>query len=220
MSIFVSCRVVSCWFVPNPPSVFLRIWDHVVPVSACHPSYFGDAALVFNTCFFAGRRSSICEVWPAPAEPVSGTPYSKGSRSGVLAKCFSWRPGVPRPNNHSFLENLWFWALVPQASKQPLGQNTTSGSLCMLPTQGGVSGGGPGLSRFGPVSAGSGADPGEGGALSLRTSDVFGRSPVRPGRGGREQGSNRPSQNKANKRLELMRKLASGQSGTREARGP
>ncbi len=35
---------------------------------------------------------------------------SKGSRSGFLAKCF-WRPGLPRPKNHSFPENVWLLGL-------------------------------------------------------------------------------------------------------------
>ncbi len=52
-----------------------------------------------------------------------------------------WRPGVPRPKNqtcsrtkcvfglaaeigHAFLEHVWFLALVPQASKKPLGKKT------------------------------------------------------------------------------------------------
>ena len=64
-----------------------------------------------------------------------------------------WKPGVPkpthveetngslalppkaaRPKNDSLPEDVWFLALVPQASKKALGQKTTSGSLWQYST--------------------------------------------------------------------------------------
>ena len=77
---------------------------------------------------------------------------SKGSRSVFVGHMFCWRPGVPRPNKHTFLKNRCFLALPPraarptqnyvlehvcflalvcQASKQPLGQKGGFVVLCL-----------------------------------------------------------------------------------------
>ncbi len=68
-----------------------------------------------------------------PADLPPGRTQQRGplakSPSGFWAKCFCWMPGVPRPTKDLFLENVWFLALVPQASKKTLGQKNTSGSL-------------------------------------------------------------------------------------------
>ncbi len=46
------------------------------------------------------------------------------SRSGLLAKCVCWRPGAPRPNNHTFPRKDWFAGLAKppknHLAKKPL----------------------------------------------------------------------------------------------------
>jgi hypothetical protein len=53
----------------------------------------------------------------------------KGSRSGCLAKCFLEAWGTKTKKPHIFAEKSCFLALVPQASKNRLANNKTSGSL-------------------------------------------------------------------------------------------
>ncbi len=51
-----------------------------------------------------------------PGIPVRG--YSKGSRNCCLAEEFFWRPGVPRPQNHTSLRKTdVFLALLPKEAK-------------------------------------------------------------------------------------------------------
>ncbi len=74
-------------------------------------------------------------------EASSLKPRVRGLRQAWLKgipKCFwgqvvFWRPGAPRPKNHSSLDNVWFLASTPQASNKTHGQTTTSGSLGDLP---------------------------------------------------------------------------------------
>ncbi len=63
------------------------------------------------------------------ATASSTAPNIRHSLAVGIPKCFAWRPGAPRPN-----KNTLFWkicaclALVPQASKKPLGQKQLRGA--------------------------------------------------------------------------------------------
>ncbi len=46
----------------------------------------------------------------------------------LLAQGFCWRPRVPRPTNHYFLEDVWLFDLGTPGLQKTLGHKTTSGS--------------------------------------------------------------------------------------------
>ncbi len=69
------------------------------PVPKGTPKWFSDHWLA------SGWLRVLPKVWARRGE-------SKASRSVFLAKCFCWRPGVPRPNNHTFSRDEWFFGLA------------------------------------------------------------------------------------------------------------
>ncbi len=105
----------------------------------------------------AWSRFLVCPNSVVNRAPLAGTDFSKGSRSGFVAKWFFsqvfWKLGVrrhtnhtsygksgclalppkaARPHNYDFIEKVFFLAVVPQASKKHLANKSTTGSLIIL----------------------------------------------------------------------------------------